>query len=143
MARTFANDPALKYKFSVSMAGIPTGMGFQKVSGLERELEVVEYAEGGYKHIQKMPGREKVSTITLEKGVFVSKFMEALYKSSLSSSTSRATLIIIQYDQYGKEVRKWTLAEAWVSKWGISDLDAQSNDLSIEKIEVQYEYVLD
>ena len=53
MARSRANDPLLKYKYQVSVPGLPNGMGFNKVSGLKREVGVVEYAESGYSHIHK------------------------------------------------------------------------------------------
>ena len=34
MARTFANDPLQKFMFRVTIPGLPTGIGFQKVGGL-------------------------------------------------------------------------------------------------------------
>ena len=34
-------------------------MGFQKVSGLTREIGVVEYDEGGYSYTHKLTGKEK------------------------------------------------------------------------------------
>ena len=48
MARARANDPLLKHRFLVSIPGLPNGMGFTKVSGLKKEIGVVEYNEGGY-----------------------------------------------------------------------------------------------
>ena len=79
MARSRANDPLLKYKYQVSVPGLPNGMGFNKVSGLKREVGVVEYAESGYSHIHKLAGREKVEAVTLERGMFASSDFEKLY----------------------------------------------------------------
>ena len=64
MARSRTNDPLLKYKYQVSVPGLPNGMGFNKVSGLKREVGVVEYAESGYSHVHKLAGREKVEAVT-------------------------------------------------------------------------------
>lgn len=143
MPRTFSNDPLQRFKFKVSIPGVPSGMGFNKVSGLIREQSVIEYSEGGYKHIQKMPGREKTEPIVLEKGMFASTFMQDLYKANLSSDTARKTISISQQDKYGNIVRTWTIAEAWVSKWETADLDAGTEDVAIEKITIVYEYFVD
>ena len=50
MARTIQQDPLQSFMFRVSIAGLPTGVGFQKVGGLSREVGVVEYLENMYYH---------------------------------------------------------------------------------------------
>ena len=56
----------------------------------------------------------------------------------------RKTLIIEIMNKSGTAAMKtYKLAEAWVSKWEASDLDASSSDVAIEKITVQYESFLD
>lgn len=143
MARALANDPLSKFKYAVSIPGLPNGMGFSKVSGLKRELGVTEYAEGGYDYIRKVVGREKVEPITLEKGMFNGKELEALYKKSLSDPNFRTTVTITLQDRLGKNTnRTWKLAEAWVSSWEGTDLDASSEDTAIEKITIEFEYFL-
>lgn len=142
MARTYANDPLQMFKFRVSMPGLPAGMGFQKVSGLTREIGVVEYDEGGYSHTHKLTGKEQGGEVTLEKGMFANTDLEEIYKRSLNSPDYRTTVIIEQLDKFGKVARSWTLAEAWVSKWEGSELDATSEDVAIESITIQFEYYL-
>lgn len=130
------------FKFRVSMPGLPAGMGFQKVSGLTREIGVVEYDEGGYSHTHKLTGKEQGGEVTLEKGMFANTDLEEIYKRSLNSPDYRTTVIIEQLDKFGKVARSWTLAEAWVSKWEGSELDATSEDVAIESITIQFEYYL-
>lgn len=142
MARTYANDPLQMFRFRVSMPGLPAGMGFQKVSGLTREIGVVEYDEGGYSHTHKLTGKEQGGEVTLEKGMFANADLEEIYKRSLNSPDYRTTVIIEQLDKFGKVARSWTLAEAWVSKWEGSELDATSEDVAIESITIQFEYYL-
>lgn len=142
MARTYANDPLQMFRFRVSMPGLPAGMGFQKVSGLSREIGVVEYDEGGYSHTHKLTGKEQGGEVTLEKGMFANTDLEDIYKRSLNSPDYRTTVIIEQLDKFGKVARSWTLAEAWVSKWEGSELDATSEDVAIESITIQFEYYL-
>lgn len=142
MARSRANDPVLKHRYAVSIPGLPSGVGFSKVSGLSAELGVVEYAEGGYTATHKLVGKQKVEPVTLERGMFKTKEMETLYKKSLSDPNFRTTVVISLQDNNGSVVRTWKLAEAWVSKWEGTDLDASSEDVAIEKITIEFEYYL-
>jgi phage tail-like protein len=142
VARTYANDPLQMFRFRVSMPGLPAGMGFQKVSGLSREIGVVEYDEGGYSHTHKLTGKEQGGEVTLEKGMFANTDLEEIYKRSLNRPDYRTTVIIEQLNKFGKVARSWTLAEAWVSKWEGSELDATSEDVAIESITIQFEYYL-
>ena len=41
-SRTMEADPLQSFMFKVSIPGLPTGVGFQKIGGLSREVEVVE-----------------------------------------------------------------------------------------------------
>ena len=61
----------------------------------------------------------------------------------LTDSNLRNTVIIEILDRFGNAKRTYKLAEAWVSKWEGSDLDASSDDVAIEKLTVQFEYFLD
>ena len=142
-ARTIANDHLQKFMFRVTIPGLPTGVGFQKVGGLTREVGVVEYLEGLYEYTHKLPGREKVGEVTLERGAFANSDLEALYKKILTDPNIRSTIIIEILDRFGETKRTYKLAEAWVSKWEGSDLDATSDDVAIEKLTVQFEYFLD
>lgn len=142
MARSRVNDPLLKHKYLVSIPGLPTGMGFSKVSGLKKEVGVIEYAEGGYSNTHKLVGKEKVEAITLERGMFSGTEFELLYKKSLSDPNFRTTVTITLQDTQGKAQRTWKLAEAWVSSWEGTDFDASSEDVAIEKITVEFEYYL-
>ena len=141
MARTIANDPLQKFMFRVTVPGLPTGLGFQKVGGLTREVGVVEYLEGLYQYTHKLPGREKVGEVTLERGSYATKELEAQYKKVLTDSNLRNTVIIEILDRFGNTKRTYKLAEAWVSKWEGSDLDASSDEVAIEELTVQVEYV--
>lgn len=141
-ARTLANDPLQKFMFRVTVPGLPAGIGFQKVGGLSREVGVVEYLEGLYNYTHKLAGREKVGEVTLERGSYASKELEDAYTKILKDPKARNTVIIEILDRFGKAKRTYKLAEAWVSKWEGSDLDATSDDVAIEKITIQFEYFL-
>lgn len=140
-ARTSSEDPLQKYKFRVSIPGVPSQIGFQKVSGLSEEVNVVEYDESAYAYTHKLPGKTKFGEVTMERGMFSDNSMLEQLKV-IQNPEFRTTIIIQLMDRFGNVQRTWKLAEAWISKWEGSDLDATSDDVAIETITVQYEYML-
>ena len=142
-ARTTSVDPLQKFKFRLAVPGLPSGIGFQKVSGLTHEVGVTEYDEGGFNYTHKLPGRQKVGEVTAERGSYADNSFQNLLKQTLTNPSMRNTVIFEQLDRFGEAVRTYKLAEAWVSKWESSDSDAGSDDVAIEKLTIQFEYFLD
>ena len=126
-ARTSSEDPLQQFKFRVTIPGIPTTIGFQKVSGLSEEVGVVEYDESGYDYTHKLPGKVTVGEVI---------------KSTITNPDFRKTIIIQLCDRFGNPKRTWKLAEAWASKWEGADLDATGEDVAIETVTIQHEYFL-
>ena len=140
-ARTSSEDPLQKFKFRVTIPGIPSQIGFQKVSGLSKEVNVVEYDESAFEYTHKLPGKTKFGEVTMERGMFSDISMLDQMKV-IQNPDYRTTMIVQLMDRFGNVQRTWKLAEAWISKWEGSDLDATSDDVAIETITVQYEYML-
>ena len=142
MARTASADPLQKFKFRLTIPGFPSGLGFNKVSGLTHEVEVAEYDEGMYDFTHKLPGKEKVSEVTCERGVFADNSLHDLFYQTLTNPSFRNVIMIEHLDRFGNAVRTYRLAEAWVSKWEGSDYDSTSSDASIEKLTIQFEHFI-
>lgn len=140
--RTVESDPLQSFMFKVSIPGLPTGVGFQKVGGLSREYAVVEYLENMYDHSHKLAGRETVGEITFERGMYADKYLQEQYEKIVKDVTARNTVTINICDRLGKVRRTFTLAECWFSKYEIGDLDATSDDVVIETLTMQFEYFL-
>ena len=70
-------DPFAAFKFKVEIDGIQEA-AFTECSGLEISTDVFEYKEGGLNEfVHKLPGRMKLSNVTLKRGFAVSN---GLYK---------------------------------------------------------------
>lgn len=141
-ARTIESDPLQSFMFKVSIPGLPTGVGFQKVGGLSREVEVVEYFENMYDHAHKLPGRESVSEVTFERGMYADDYLQGLYEKVFNNNTVRNTVVIQVCDRFGAIKREFKCAEAWFSKYECADLDATSSDVIIETLTMVFEYFL-
>ena len=142
MARTVETDPLQSFMFRVSIPESGIEIGFQKVSGLSREMAVVEYLESMYEHVYKLAGREKVGDVTFERGMYADDKMEQLFDRIVKDVTSRCTVVITIMDRGGTVRRTFTCAECWFSKYECGDLDASSDDVIIETVTMAFEYFI-
>ncbi|MFN6251911.1 MAG: phage tail protein [Acetobacteraceae bacterium] len=129
-------------KFYFSVTGIPGTPVFQEVTGLETEVQVIEYRAGNNKVFApiKMPGLAKVGNVTMKKGIFVTDNLLWTWFSSISMNTiARSTIVVNLLDQTGKPQYKWTLNNAFPVKLTGTDLKSDGNEVAVESIEVAYE----
>lgn len=142
-ARTIREDPLQSFMFRVQLSGMSGEIGFTKVAGLSREVDVVEYFENMYEHAHKLPGREKVSDITFEKGMFDDLTFVKEYEKVLGADKNecRHEVVIKIMNRFSEVKRTFNLFEAWFSKYEIGDLDGSSNDVIIETLTVVFEYM--
>ena len=141
-SRTMEADPLQSFMFKVSIPGLPTGVGFQKIGGLSREVEVVEYLENMYQHTHKLPGRESVSEVTFERGMYADDYLQTLYEKVFTDKNVRNTVVIQITDRFGKIRREFKCAEAWFSKYECADFYVTSNDVIIETMKLGFECFL-
>lgn len=142
--RTFSSDPLQSFRFKVSIDGFgdqPISLGFKSVSGLSREFEVVEYLESMYVYTRKMPGRETVGEVTFERGMYAdSSLKTTLYDKIKTDKRCEVTISIC--NRAGKAVKTFQLSECWFSGYEVADLDAESSDVIIETLTMQFEKFL-
>lgn len=145
---TTASDPLQSFMFTVKI-GNNTAIGFQKVSGLSVDLNVVEYHEGCVNYPMKLAGKASFSEVTCEKGVIPYKSNSSLSSTTnvldflsavASDGTERYDVEINLLDRRGYIRARYILKHAFVSKWEAPDLDASSDDVAIEKIVFNYDY---
>jgi phage tail-like protein len=132
-------DPLFGAKFCIEIGNIQYA-GFTEAAGLEAEIEIFEYQEGGnnlYTH--KLPGRVKYPKVTLKRGVTDSNDLWEWFESVTYRRIERKNMSIVLYDQEGSEVRRWNLTNAYPTKWSGSTLKANENAVSIETLEFAHE----
>jgi phage tail-like protein len=138
------NYPLPKFHFQVEWGG--TRVGFTEVSGLSFETEVIEYREGSSPvyNKTKQPGLTKYSNITLKRGVFLGdfEFYQQWKKTMLfqeGKQKFRRDVTIKLLDEEHKPVITWALSKAWPCKVEYADLNADSNEILIETMELVHE----
>ena len=135
-----ADYPLPKFHFQVEWGG--TKIGFQEVSGLDVEIEPLEYRDGANPEYSKtnMPGMVKYSDITLKRGVFKSDNEYYDWLNTVKLNTiERRDLTISLLDQEHAPVVVWKIKNAWPMKVTSTDMNAQSSEVAIEEIVLAHE----
>jgi phage tail-like protein len=135
-----ANYPLPKFHFQVQWGG--ERVGFTEVTGLDIQIEAIEYREGSspeYSKI-KMPGLHKFSNLTLKRGTIKSDsdFYKWINTTSLTK-VERRDIIISLLDETHAPVMTWKAINAFVIKLQASDLKSDGNEVAIETLEVAHE----
>jgi len=134
------HDPFLSFNFAVEINGIIVA-GFNEVSGLQAEIDIQEYREGGVnEYIHKRAGPAKYSTnLILKRGIANSTELWSWFCDVLQGRIQRKSLDVVLMDSAGTEQRRWTFQNAYPVKWTGPDFKAQASEVSIESLELAHE----
>lgn len=116
--------------------------GFNGVSGLTSENEIVEFREGTDDTIRKLPGRTHYGDITLKRGVTGIDELW-LWRQAIADgeATDRRNGSIIIYDQEGAVVSRWVFTNGWPAKWNMPSIDAGGTTIATETITLAVERI--
>jgi phage tail-like protein len=132
-------DPFRGYNFAVEIEGLVAG-GFSEVSGLELELEVQEYREGGMNgFVHKRAGPAKyASNLVLRRGMTDSKVLWNWYWDVTQGTIQRKNVSILLMDEAGEEKVRWNFEQAYPVKWAGPGFKAGANEVAVESVELAH-----
>ncbi len=135
-------DPFGGYNFAVEMDGI-TRMGFKQCSGLDSSTTATKYREGTDTTLaqRQLPGLMSFSNISLQRGITDDHALWDWRDSVASGSAIRRTISIILRDDAGNEKIRWNIRNCWPVKWAGPSMDATSDAVAIETLELAHEGV--
>jgi phage tail-like protein len=133
--------PLPKFHFKVEVEG-GIAASFQEVSGLDTEVDVIEYRHGDSPEFStiKMPGLRKASDVTLKKGTFTGdvSFYD-WYNEILMNTIERKTVQIMLLNEKGESEIIWTLTNAFPKQVQGTDLNSSSSDVAVETLVLAHE----
>ena len=137
MAGGHRQDPYLTFNFQVEIQGLVVG-GFSEVSGLQVEIEVEDYREGGLNdYIHKLAGPTRYpSNLVLKHGL---TDVDGLWKWQLEGTQGvikRKNGSIVLLDSTGEERWRWNFSGAYPVRWVGPELRAGTADVAVETIEL-------
>lgn len=117
-------------------------MGFSEVTGMDMQVEAIEYREGSspdYSKI-KMPGLHKFSNITLKRGTFEGDTEFYVWIKTVNlNKVERRDVTISLLNENHEPVITWRVHNAFPVKVQASDLKADGNEVAIETLELVHE----
>jgi len=133
-------DPVLAFNFRVEIDGVFEA-GFNEVTGLQAEIEVQEYREGGVNDfMHKFAGSVKFpSNLVLKNGITDSVKLWTWYQEVMRGQFARKSLDVVLLDAAGDEKRRWKFKEAYPVKWNGPSLKATSSEVALESLELAHE----
>ena len=134
--------PYKKYNYKVLLDNSEEA-GFSEVSSPDITSDPVEYREGNMtgKTAGRQPGILKYGNVTLKRGVTESQVFVAWMKDIQDGKAPRKTVVITLMDDEMNEVASWQLEKAWPTKYTGTDMNATSNEVAIESLELVTEGV--
>jgi phage tail-like protein len=134
-----------RYRFLVQIDDFARA-GFTKCSALEMEVAKVETWEGGALTAHKEPGRVTFADITLERGAtndedcynWFKDVVEAYKDAGRVSPGYYRNVDIVQMDRDGSVLRRWTLEEAWPTKFVAGEWDNEADEATVEMLTLTF-----
>ena len=132
------HDPYLGAHFFVEIDGVDQG-GFTDCTGLQVEVEVTDFQEGGNNgFIHKLPGRAKYTNVVLKYGVTDSTDLWDWFEDVSQGNVERKDVSVVLYDDEQNEIRRWNLREAFPSKWIGPAFNGDKQAVAIETLELAH-----
>ncbi len=129
-------DPYQGCNFLVEIEGLLAG-GFREIRGIESSVDIKEYAEGGVNdYVHKLPGPVKHSNLVLSRGLIDLDTMWAWYDEVSRGIIVRRNMTIMLLDARRLPALWWDVREALPVKWSGPTLNAESDTIATETIEL-------
>jgi phage tail-like protein len=133
-------DPYMAFNFVVEIEGLLVG-GFSQVSGLESNIEVTPYREGGlnrYEH--KLAGPVSYPNLVLTHGLTAIDTLWNWYDNTTKGIIKRKNGTIMLLDRQHIPVTWWDFLSAYPVKWTGPQLNASNaTEVAVEQIELVHE----
>lgn len=138
-------DPLTGFNFALEVSGTISGY-FTEVSGLGSEHEIVEHkvmSETGDEIVMKIPGRLKWESMTFKRCITsnmdIWDWRKQVEDGQVDSARRNGS--VVMFDQSGAEVARWNFENAWPSKVTGPSPKADSNEIGVEELTVEHEYI--
>lgn len=137
MALGDRRDPYFSLRFLVEIEGLVVG-GFSEVSGLQAEVEVESYREGGEnEYVHQLPGPTRYpQNLILRRGLTELDTLWAWHQDVRRGVIRRRNGSIVLLDAAGGEAWRWSFVGAYPVRWTGPELRAGASEVAVETLEL-------
>ncbi len=147
LAPAFYFRVSFENKSGVFGSLFPSDTSFLEVSGINTEMQVDSYTEGGEnRFVYQLPKGAKASKLVLKRGIAsmkspLVKWCISVLEGGFVERIQPQQLNVSLLDAHGLPLRSWSFVNAYPVNWQVEDFKSDKNELAIEKIELNYNYV--
>jgi phage tail-like protein len=128
-------DPYGAFRFRVEILGLQVG-GFTEVSGVEREVQVEDFREGGLNDFtHKLAGVTKYPNLVLKRGIADATELWAWHQDVVNGKIDRRQMTIVLVDTAGRDTWRWVFEKAYPVKWSGASLNVSTSAVLVESVE--------
>lgn len=128
------------FNFRVEISGVAAN-GFTYVSLLEGFTGVIENRAGDQPVVRKQPGRHTVGNVVLRRHYRGDDELWQWYRSVREGTMDRRDLSIVIDRGDRSEAHRYNLFQAWPFRWRLGTLDANTDAVLIEEVELAVEMI--
>ena len=129
------SDPYGAFRFRVEILGLQVG-GFSEVSGLEREVQLEDFREGGLNdYTHKLVTVTKYPNLTLKRGLADRIELWQWHQDVINGKIERRQITIVLVDTAGADTWRWMFAQAYPVKWSGASLNASTAAVFVESVD--------
>lgn len=138
--RSRSKDPYLSARFAIEFDGTIVA-GFSEVMGLQVEIEVEEYREGGLNdHVHHFAGKTRYpARLVLKHGVADSRALWDWQNKIITGPAQYKNLSIVLQDETGTEKARWNVEKAYPVKWSGPEFRAHAAEIAMETLELVHD----
>jgi phage tail-like protein len=132
-------DPYPSFNFLVEIEGILIG-GFSECSGLQVEVEIESYAEGGFNDYEHhFRGRTRYPPLILKHGLTPIEGLWSWHQDVVRGNLARRNGTIYLLNRMHIPVLWWNFKGAFPTRWTGPDFRADSSSVAFESVELVHQ----
>jgi phage tail-like protein len=122
--------------FTADVVGLTLGK-FGSIKGLEAQVDILEYREGGINDIvHRLPGQLTYPNLVLSGGQTTDAVEKWFAQTRLGGARHAITVTLL--DNEGNAVRAWSFADAFPVRWTGPTLAAGTTEVAGEELEIAH-----
>lgn len=115
---------------------------FQEVSGLESEMEMESFVEGGQNRFTwQLPKRTRYNELTMKRGMMMGSGIVLWCRNAFENFLfDPVNLNITLLNEQHIPLHAWYVVNAIPKKWSVSGFNAMENSIVIESLTLSYQF---
>jgi phage tail-like protein len=136
------DDPYPGHNFQLVVQGVSddgsaVSGAFTEISGLEAEVNAIEYRNGNEaRTVRKIEGLVSYPNLTCKRGATGHVEFWNWIKRAVDGEIQRADGSVILQDENQVEVMRWNFTRGWPCKYTAPTFNAANNEIAMETLEI-------